>query len=126
MGNSVIRVVAQGFIVGLSKKRIFEGDIDGEDFDEVSRLLRVRVRTDRIEVLVLSHQDLVEKARGGVKLRCGDGDLSLGARKVSPFKYQTQRKFSLRTCGPGGPISKCGGGGNEPILSQDKRHHTVS
>ena len=55
MGNSVIRVVAQGFIVRLSKERLFEGDIDSEDFDEVSRLLRVRVRTDRIEVLVLSH-----------------------------------------------------------------------
>ena len=85
MGNSVIRVVAQGFIVRLSKERLFEGDIDGEDFDEVSRLLRVRERTDRIEVLVLSHQDLVERARRCVKLRCGDGDLGLGTREVSPF-----------------------------------------
>ena len=90
----MIRVVAQGFIVRLSKERLFEGDIDGEDFDEVSRLLRVRVRTDRIEVLVLSHQDLVEKARGGVELRCGDGDLSLGTREVSPFKCQAQENFS--------------------------------
>ena len=93
MGNSVIRVVAQGFIVRLSKERLFEGDIDGEDFDEVSRLLRVRVRTDRIEVLVLSHQDLVERARRRVKLRCGDGNLSLGTLKVLPFKCQTQGKF---------------------------------
>ena len=94
MGDSVVRVVAQGFIVGLSKKHLFEGDIDGEDFDEVRRLLRVRERTYRIEVLVLSHQDLVGRAPRGVKLRCGDGNLSLGTLKVSPFKCQTQGKFS--------------------------------
>ena len=61
MGDSVVRVVAQGFIVRLSKKHLFEGDIDTEDFDEVCRLFRVHIRTDRIEVqlwLLLSCMNL--------------------------------------------------------------------